>query len=58
MSYRDPEFCESLDGFVDVSSLDTTHKLPKEKVCRLLFCMALSRADFVRKQRMRVAIIQ
>jgi len=32
MSYRDPEFCESLDGFIATSSLDHTKKLSKEKV--------------------------
>lgn len=32
MSFRDPEFCESLDGFVAVSELDYTKKVPKEQV--------------------------
>ena len=32
MELRDPEFREALDGFVAISSLDHTQKLPKEKV--------------------------
>ena len=32
MSLRDPEFCEALEGFVAVSSLDHAKKLPKERV--------------------------
>ena len=35
MSYRDPEFREMLDGFVAVSALDHTKKLPKDQVCML-----------------------
>ncbi|KAL5503847.1 PFK1 [Sanghuangporus vaninii] len=35
MSYRDPEFREMLDGFVAVSALDYTKKLPKEQRMRV-----------------------
>lgn len=32
MSLRDPEFCESLDGFTATSTLYKEKQLPKEKV--------------------------
>ena len=32
MSYRDPEFIDTLENFVATSSLDHTKKVPKEKV--------------------------
>ena len=32
MSYRDPEFIDTLDNFVATSALDHTKKLPKDKV--------------------------
>lgn len=32
MSLRDPEFCESLEGFVATSTLYNEKQLPKEKV--------------------------
>ncbi|KAH8117709.1 6-phosphofructokinase [Phellopilus nigrolimitatus] len=35
MSFRDPEFCESLEGFVAVSALDHTKKVAKEKRMRV-----------------------
>ena len=43
MSFRDPEFVESLEHFVAVSSLDHTKKLPKEQVScmmqsKILYC--------------------
>ena len=38
MSYRDPEFLESLEGFVAVSALDKNKKLPKEQVS-IGFCI-------------------
>ncbi|EJD06466.1 6-phosphofructokinase [Fomitiporia mediterranea MF3/22] len=35
MSYRDPEFCEALEGFVAVSALDFSRKLPKDQRMRV-----------------------
>lgn len=36
MSLRDPEFCEGLEGFISVSSLDSTKRLPKDQVSMIL----------------------
>jgi hypothetical protein len=33
MSLRDPEFCESLEGFVSTSELTQDKQLPKHQVC-------------------------
>lgn len=33
MSLRDPEFCESLEGFFATSALEQEKKLPESKVC-------------------------
>ncbi|KAF8896399.1 PFK protein [Infundibulicybe gibba] len=35
MSYRDPEFCESLDGFIATSTLEQEKKLPASKRIRV-----------------------
>ena len=32
MSLRDPEFCESLEGFISTSTLYEEKRLPQEKV--------------------------
>jgi hypothetical protein len=33
MSLRDPEFCESLEGFISTSELTQEKQLPKPQVC-------------------------
>ena len=33
MSFRDPEFCESLEGFIATSTLSEEKLLPKHQVC-------------------------
>ena len=35
MSYRDPEFCDNLDGFHTVSELFKEKRLPPEKRMRI-----------------------
>lgn len=38
MSLRDPEFAESMEGFFTSSALDSTRRLPEDKVCRNNVC--------------------
>lgn len=56
MSLRDPEFCESLEGFIATSTLEKEKKLPENKVSKK------SEADTllltITFQRIRVAIMQ
>lgn len=57
MSLRDPEFCESLEGFFATSVLESEPKLPHHLVSYSLDFRVQKHTDSV-SQRMRVAIMQ
>jgi len=57
MSLRDPEFCESLEGFIATSELSEEKRLPKHQVCFHRIMPKFVRLD-LHFQQIRVAIMQ
>ena len=41
MSLRDPEFCESLEGFFATAALEQNKRLPPNKVCLLIYALGM-----------------
>lgn len=58
MELRDPEFAESLEGFIATSTLTQDKRLPKHQVCSLFRMFRFKSSSPPTEQRIRVAIMQ